>query len=112
MTKYMFLYHHPSDLDRNPSPEEMQAMMGAWQAWHTEFKANILDMGDGLKPSGKVLHPDDSVTDGPFAEAKEVVAGYSVVQAESYEHALTVARMCPVRHIPGARVEVRELFGH
>ena len=109
MTKYLFIYRNPLALDtRQPSPEEMKAMFAQWDSWKSKFKTNIVDIGDGLKPTGKVLKAG-AVTDGPHVESKEIVGGYSIVQAESYDKALAVARECPVTYMPGAYVEVREM---
>jgi hypothetical protein len=110
MNKYLFLYRGPQSGSAPPSPDEMKAMFAAWDAWKSKFKTSILDMGDGLKPTGKVLR-GGAVTDGPHVESKEVIGGYSLVQAESYEQALTVARACPMAQMPGAYIEVREMAG-
>jgi hypothetical protein len=112
MNKYLFLYRVPQTTgpERERSPEELKAMFTAWDAWKTKFKSNILDVGDGLKPHGKVLK-NGTVSDGPHVEAKEVIGGYSMVQAESYEQALAVARACPITVMSGAYTEVRELAG-
>jgi hypothetical protein len=85
----------------------MQEMLAAWNAWKEKFKANILDMGAKLKPGGKVVTAS-GVTDGPFVEAKEIVGGYMIVTAESYERALEVAKEMPGM-MPGARIEIREM---
>lgn len=113
MNKYLLLYRSPvmDTPPPQPSPEEMQAMFKAWDAWKSKFKANMVDQGDGLKPDGKVLAPNDSVTDGPFVEAKEVLGGFSIIQAETYDQALEVARACPVRQMPGNSIEIREMAG-
>jgi hypothetical protein len=91
-----------------PSRDRMQQMYAAFDAWKEKFNANIVDMGGRLKPGGKVLTVS-GVTDGPFAEAKEVVGGYMVVAAESIDRALEVARECPGVVRPGSSVEVREI---
>lgn len=106
--KYLFL-HRSSPQQQPPSPAEMQKMYAAWSAWKEKFKANILDMGDKLKPSGKVLTAS-GVTDGPFVEAKEIVGGYMIVTAESYDGALEVAKAMP--SMAGARIEIRETAGY
>jgi len=67
-------------------------------------------MGGPLKPGGKVLTAS-GVTDGPFTEAKEMVGGYMIVSAESFEQALEVARESPALMMPGSSVEIRELAG-
>ena len=113
MNKYLFLYRRPEDsYSHQPSPDEMQAIFKAWSAWKEKFKNQIVDMGDGLNPGGRVLKGNDQVTDGPFVEAKEVLGGYSIVQTKSYDEALDVARECPFRETPGASIEVREMAGY
>jgi len=86
----------------------MQEMYAAFSAWKEKFKANIVDMGGKLKSGGKIV-TTSGVTDGPFAEAKEVIGGYMVVAAESYDRALEVARECPGVVRPGSSVEIREI---
>ena len=88
----------------------MQEMYAAFGAWKEKFEADIVDMGGKLKPGGKILTAS-GVTDGPFAEAKEVVGGYMVVAAESYDGALEIVRGCPGIVGPGSSVEIREIAG-
>lgn len=112
MQKYLFLYRTPTSDSPTPppSPEQMQAMMAAWGAWKAQFKDQVTDLGDGLKPGGCVLHAG-VVTDGAFIESKEVIGGYSIITAGGYDAAVTVAKACPINHMPGARIEIRELAG-
>ena len=111
-TKFLYLYRTPASAtpSKPPSPEEMQAMFAAWNAWKSKFDKEIIDVGDGLKPGG-ALYKAGSVTDGPFVEAKEVMAGYSIVQTASLARAVEIAKECPINDLPGASVEVRELAG-
>lgn len=114
MNKYLFVYRTPNtdnSESQAPSPEEMQQMMAQWQAWKEKFSKQVLDMGDGLKPGGKILK-DGDVTDGPFVEIKEVLGGFSIVQAKDYDEALEVARACPITFMPGSSIELRELAGY
>jgi hypothetical protein len=67
-------------------------------------------MGGKLLPGGKLVTAT-GVTDGPFVEAKEIVGGYMVVAAESYDAALEVAREGPGLMMPGSSIEIRELAG-
>ena len=69
--------NHADETPAEPSPEEMQAIMQQWGDWFQSIGENLIEGGDGLKPDGTVLQPDDAVTDGPFIEAKEIVGGYS-----------------------------------
>lgn len=111
MNKYLFIYRTQPNPERQASPEEMQQMLAQWKTWTTKFKDHVVDMGDGLKSDGKTLTAD-GVTDGPFVEAKELLAGFSIVQAESYEEALVVAKECPMTMVPNFRIEVRQMMGY
>jgi hypothetical protein len=109
--KYLFLHRSAPDQEKpsqQSSPAQMQEMYAAWNAWKEKFKANILDMGSKLEPGGKVLSAS-GVTDGPFVEVKEIVGGYMIVTAESYELALEVAKGMAGMMMPGASIEIRKL---
>ena len=76
--------------------------------------AGIMLAGDGLKPSkfGKRIHFDGnrrSVTDGPFAEAKELVAGYWIWQVRSMDEAVEWVRRCPNPMYSDSDIEIRPL---
>jgi hypothetical protein len=91
------------------SPAQMQEMYAAFTAWKEKFKDNIVEMGGRLAPGGKVLAVS-GVMDGPLVEAKEIIGGYMVVAAESYDRALEVAAGCPGLIRPGSSCEVREII--
>jgi hypothetical protein len=104
--KYLCLHRSSTEQpSQQPSPAQMQDMYAVWNAWKEKFKANILDMGAKLKPGGKVVTAS-VVTDGPFVEAKEIVGGYMIVTAESYEEAVEIAKGIIM---PGSRIEIREM---
>src|SRR5882724_5890377 len=112
MPKYLFIQRSaprtPQQKPQQPSPAQMQEMYAAFNAWKEKFKDNIVDMGGQLKPGGKIVTAS-GVTDGPFIEVKEIVGGFMIVAAESYERALEVAREGPGVMMPGSSVEVREI---
>ena len=108
MPKYLFLQRSVPGQSERPSPAQMQEMFAAFNAWKEKFKDRILDMGGPLKPGGKVVTASGA-TDGPFVEAKEIVGGYMLVSAESFEQALEVARESPAVMMPGSSVEIREI---
>ena len=108
--RYMFLHRSPID-GQPPSPTRMQEMFAVWNAWKEKFKDNVVDMGGKLKPTGKVLAASGAI-DGPFMEAKGIVGGYMIVTADSYEHALEMAREMYGMMTPGTRIEIREMAGH
>ncbi|MFO0684070.1 MAG: YciI family protein [Sandaracinus sp.] len=109
--KYLFLYRMPASAEqRAPSPAEIQAVLGEWQKWKATFP-QVLDAGDGLLPTGRRV-TTQSVTDGPSVESKELVSGYSIIAAATYEEAVKVAQACPFLRSPTSTVEVRELAGY
>ena len=111
MAKFLFVYRDQPDPSQGPpSPEQVQAILAEWGVWFRTVGAAIVDGGDGLQPTGRMVMPGGKVTDGPFIETKEVVGGYSVVQANSYEQAVEYAKSCPIV-ANGGTIEVRELAG-
>jgi hypothetical protein len=106
--KYLFIQRSIRGKNEPPSPAQMQEMFAVFNAWREKFQANILDMGGKLKPGGKIVTAS-GVTDGPFIESKEIVGGYMLVTAESYDRAIEVARESPGVLSPGSSVEVREI---
>jgi hypothetical protein len=107
MQKYLFVQRSQPGDRQAPSPAQMQEMYAAFNAWKEKFKANIVDMGGKLKPGGKIL-TTSGVTDGPFVEVKEIVGGFMIVAAESFEQALDVAKESP-GFMPGSSIEIREI---
>ena len=100
----------PAATHSRPSPEQLQQMFAAYSAWMQQFKDELVDLGDKLKPDGRVVRAS-GVSDGPFVETKEVVGGFMIVAAESYERAVEIVKACPASQAPGAALEVRELVG-
>jgi hypothetical protein len=105
----MFMYPELSEEDWNPSAEDL-ASMGRYN--EELRKAGMLLSLDGLHPpaeGARVSFSGDkaTVTDGPFAEAKEVVGGYWLIQARSKEEAVEWASRCPGQN---CTIEVRRVF--
>ena len=78
-------------------------------------KAGIMLAGDGLQPSSKgarVRFSGDkrTVTDGPFAETKELVAGFWIWQVKSLDEAIEWVKRCPNPHNEDSEIEIRPLF--
>lgn len=105
--RYLFIRRSAPSKQERPSPAQTQDMYAAFGAWQKKFKAEIVDMGGRLKGGGRVVR-SSGVTDGPFAEAKELVGGFMIVAAESYERAVQVAREMPGM-TPEASIEIREI---
>lgn len=108
MEKFMYLFR--GGLDGTQSPEVMQAQMQKWVQWmQTLGQKQIMVAGEPLQGSGKqVSGKKKVVTDGPFAEAKEMVGGYLVVNAKNLEEAVEISKGCPIFDMDGS-VEVRPI---
>ena len=112
MPKYLFLMRDSTEKRAHPSPEEMQALQQAWYAWMKKYSSAIVG-GDGLKPSGRVVKAG-VVTDGPYVEAKEVIASFSMIQVENLAAAVAIAQDCPGQDTGkyAHTIEIRELGGY
>lgn len=107
MPKFLFIFRHSTAPESRPSPEEMQALGAQWHAWMGKFSDSILPGGDGLKPGGRLIRKGIE-TDGPYIEAKEFVASFSLIEADNLDAAMAIARECPGDNV----IEVRELAGY
>jgi hypothetical protein len=112
MAKFLFLYRGGNDDLAKMTPVEMQQQMQRYREWIDEGVREkwLHDVGDGLG-EGCVVNSMNIVTDGPFAESKEVVGGYQIVNADTLEAAVELAKRCP-NLLVGGSVEVRPLAGH
>jgi hypothetical protein len=112
MASFLFLYRPNRDAYATMAPEEMQQHMQKWQTWIAEGlqKGWMLDAGDGLKKEGRVVNAKKVVTDGPFVEAKDIVGGFSIIQADALDAAAELAKGSPCL-LHGGTVEVRPLEG-
>jgi hypothetical protein len=93
-----------------PSPEQIQAMMKPWQDWMGSLAAQnkLANPGNRLNSEGRVVKPNNLITNGPYAEIKEAIGGYIIIKAEDIDEAAELAKGCPVLQI-GGNVEVRRL---
>jgi hypothetical protein len=113
MAKFLFVYRGAGEHVGKMTPEEMQQHLGKWEKWIGEGmqKGWLLDPGDGLTNEGRVVVNTKVVTDGPFVETKEIVGGFSIVQADTIDAAAQLAKGCPGLLV-GGKVEVRRLAGY
>lgn len=88
-------------------PERAERSMKAWLSWVRELEQSgtLASPGQPLAPSGKVVR-GASVTDGPYAEAKDLVLGFNIIRARDLAHAAEIAGRCPIAQNGGV-VEVR-----
>ncbi len=97
------------------TPAEMQAIVGEYIAWARKLRdSNIMVGGDELAPEGSVVRGTANgvqVTDGPYAESKEGVGGYFLIEAADLAEATRIAQECPGLKRNGL-VEVRPIVDH
>jgi len=108
MSDFTFLYR---GRDTNASPEQMQKTLEKWRAWFKQLGENghLKDPGHPLENAGRVVKgKQKSVTDGPFAEAKDVIGGFTLIQARDLEQATELSKGCPILEVGGS-VEVRPI---
>ena len=113
--KIMVLVKATQDSEAGVMPtQELLTAMGEFNA--SLVKAGILLAGEGLKPSrhGKRVRfsgETRAVTDGPFAETKELVAGFWIWQVRSIEEAVEWVKRCPNPMLTDSDIEIRPIFG-
>ena len=99
-------------LRKGLSPEELQKVSEDWMAWFKRLtEQGKAVAGNPLEREGKIVSGKErSVSDGPFAESKEAIGGYFLLDVATMDEALAIARECP--GLPyGIRVEVRPVAG-
>jgi hypothetical protein len=101
-----------SEAGKMPS-EKLLAEMGKYN--EELVKAGVMLAGEGLHPSSKGVRVQFSgnkrtVVDGPFAETKELIAGFWLIQVKSKEEAIEWVRRCPNPMESDSEIEIRQVF--
>ena len=118
MGQFLYLYRATDTArqDAMGTPERAQQSMQRWMAWMNDLdkKGHLKDRGqpDGqpLERTGKVVRGQQkTVTDGPFTEAKDLIGGFTVVEARDIDQAVELSRGCPILD-GGGSVEVRPIM--
>ncbi len=112
--RFMILLKADENTEAGVMPsEELLAEMGQYN--EEMVKAGVLLAGEGLQPSSKGARvrfsgAERTVVDGPFAEAKELIAGYWLIQTKSKEEAVEWVKRCPNPLDEEAEIEIRQVF--
>jgi hypothetical protein len=113
MAQFILLLHENPASFADLSPEEIERVIGEYSAWRERLdqQGRMLGSNKLKDEGGKSLSAENGdvrVVDGPFAEAKEVIGGYFVIQAADYAEAVRLSTECPhLRY--GGRIELREI---
>ncbi|MGA8474781.1 MAG: YciI family protein [Candidatus Cybelea sp.] len=109
MSEFVYLYRGGR---RAESPAEGEKQMQRWVSWMQELdaKGHLKERGQPLEGEGKVVRGKGrSVTDGPYPESKDIVGGFSLIEARDLAHAAELAGGCPIFDTDGV-VEVRPVM--
>ena len=112
MNRYVFVFRGGAVVHKELAPAELGAHLQKWMTWLGDLskKGHTEPGGARLQGSGKTVRgTSKTVTDGPFAEAKDLVTGTLVIKAPTLEAATEVAKDCPIYEYDGS-VEVRPIF--
>ena len=114
MSEFALLYRSTQEAHREAmgSPEKAQQSMVKWRAWFREMtdKGQLKNIGQPLERAGSVVTGKrKTVTDGPYAESKDVIGGFSIIEARNLEQAAQIASGCPILELGGC-VEVRPVM--
>ena len=112
MPRYLLLLHDAGTMPEGIGPDEIQAIIQRYVDWRKKVEgAGHAVMGHKLRDGeGRVMRSANgrvSVTDGPYAEAREVVGGLFVVDAASYDEAQSLCADCP--HLDFGTIEIRQI---
>jgi len=111
MDQFVYLYRRPTTPPA--TPQQMQEVMQRWQAWFKDLEkaGHLANYGQPLADAGGGVVKDKkgSFSDGPYAETKDVVVGYSVIAAADLDQAVKLATGCPILD-RGGMVEVRAIM--
>lgn len=112
--RFMIIVKATKDSEAGVMPD--QKLLAEMATYHEELqKAGVLRDGSGLQPSAKGWRikysgGNRTVVDGPFAETKELIAGYTLIEVKSRDEALAWTRRFPNPHLTDGEIEVRQLF--
>ena len=114
MSEYVLLYRStPESHDAAMgTPERQRASMAKWHKWIDDMKSkgSLKSVGLPLQREGRVVRGrDKKLLDGPYAETKEVLGGFSIIEARDFAHAAQIASGCPILD-GGGSVEVRPVM--
>ncbi len=112
MPKFLYVFRGGARVTPGLSPTELQAHLKKWTDWVTELTkaGKHVPGGYPVDSAGKTLRGRErTMTDGPYAESKDLVIGNLVVEAASLEEAARLAEGCPVLEYDGS-VEVRPIL--
>jgi len=111
MKDFALIYRSESTGEIQLTPEGTLKISKEWENWMGGIAAQnkLISPGKRLGNEGRTVKPGNVVTNGPYAEIKELIAGLSIIRADSLEEATEIAKYCPILSV-GGNVEVRDII--
>ena len=111
MSEFLLLFRGGDGPQLQESPEKWHAHMQKWMHWMSGLQTEGKFLGaQPLTGTGRVVTGTKAViTDGPFMEGKEMLGGYLLCKAGSYDEAVEISKGCPILEFEDGSVEVREV---
>ena len=108
MADYLFIYRGEAGPHK---PDAASEMTQRWIKWIVSIgeQGHLKDRGQPLENSGRVVAGNSIVTDGPYAETKDLISGFTIVKADDLDQAVALTKGCPIFEV-GGLVEVRPLI--
>lgn len=109
MPNFLYIFRG-GGMSTRQSPQELQQQMQKWGAWIQQLRQDgHFKAGEPLENGGKVVRgKKKAITDGPYAEAKDLVGGFLLIEARSLDEATELSRDCPGLDVDGT-VEIRPI---
>src|ERR1039457_1145208 len=108
MKDFLLVFRNDYKAQPKASPEEMQASMKQWMDWIGGIAAQnkLTNPGNPLGSAGKVVRPNNVITDGPYTEIKELIGGFTIVKADNIAIASLTSTLTPSFNLeqPSARL--------
>jgi hypothetical protein len=113
MKDYVFIFRNSAGEMAKLSEADKKEYMDKWNQWFKKLteEGRYANIGDRLisAEARTIKSSDKIVTDGPFTESKEIIAGFAKVKAENIDEAIEVAKSCPIFHVNGS-LEIRTSY--
>lgn len=109
--RYLLVFRADYNDVLDVSPEVMQERTDQWMDWIGELyeRKKLEEGGNHLSSDGKVIKSNGEILEGPFRENKESILGYILINAESYNEAVELAKTCPILEGEDTSVEIRQI---
>ncbi len=108
MNQFLLIFRGGAITQKGVAPQQLQEHLAKWGTWMAQLeKSGNLKGGSALESSGRTIRGNKkAVTDGPFTEAKDLLSGYTLLEAKDLNQAMQIALECPIYEYDGS-VEVR-----